>query len=222
MTNQKKYILDFEADAWFERNKDATLHFNILTDPVYKIIQEYGQSPFNILELGSSYGYRLAGLHSSFDQCTVTGLEPSAKAIEYGKSKYPFIDFRKGTCDDLSQFRDNGFNIVIAGFMLYLVDRSLLLSAVKEMDRVLCNHGLLIMIDFFTAKPVRNAYSHIASGDAFSYKLPYENIFTSTGMYHLFNKNVYSTLTKEKDGSHDIYNKMVTVALKKDLYGAYE
>ena len=95
MTNQKKVYFRFWSRCMVWKKQGCHLHFNILTDPVYKIIQEYGQSLSIYWNWAQVMAIDWPALHSSFDQCTVTGLEPSAKAIEYGKQT-SIYRFQKG------------------------------------------------------------------------------------------------------------------------------
>src|SRR5687768_8314377 len=104
---QKDAFTTYEADAWFERNKTFLLEYTSDTDNVVKLIREYDLDPESLLEIGCSAGYRLNGLKKIFKACKVHGIEPSRKAIEFGRSTYPDIDLTQGTADNLEKYPDN-------------------------------------------------------------------------------------------------------------------
>jgi ubiquinone/menaquinone biosynthesis C-methylase UbiE len=122
----------------------------------------------------------------------------------------------------MSMFPAGAFDLVIIGFVLYVVDREILLKVVSETDRVLADGGVLMIIDFFAERPTRNQYQHIRDIDAFAYKQNYEEIFTSTKLYHVLDKRSMHHSNKEYDLSNDFYDKYSLVTLKKDLTAVYK
>jgi ubiquinone/menaquinone biosynthesis C-methylase UbiE len=220
-TIQRDAWLKYEADAWFQRNIKAVEIYNFDTDPVKEILENYVPNFSNVLELGCSFGHRLNGIKTAYPNTDTHGVEPSEKAIEFGQSTFPKINFHRGTGDDLSVFEDETFDVVIAGFMLYVVDRSLLMRTISEMDRVLKNNGVVILIDFFAANTHRKNYAHTEE-QAYVYKQAYEDIFLASKLYHLLHKASFSHTTHTKDGSNDFYNKMSVSALIKDYNATYE
>lgn len=113
----------------------------------------------NLLEIGCCYGYNLAYLNRRFGY-EVFGIEPSSKAIEYGKQAFgDKINFMQGTADDL-KYSDDFFNVVLVGSCLYQVDRSLIAKTLSEIDRVLLCGGFLVITDFDTPFPCKRENQH--------------------------------------------------------------
>jgi ubiquinone/menaquinone biosynthesis C-methylase UbiE len=220
-TIQRNAWLKYEADAWFQRNIKVVETYNFDADPVKEILENYVPNFSNVLELGCSLGHRLNGIKTIYPSANIHGVEPSEKAIEFGQATFSKINFHKGTGDNLSIFKDETFDVVIAGFMLYVVDRSLLMRTISEMDRVLKNNGVVILIDFFAANTHRNNYAYIEE-QSYTYKQPYEDIFLASKLYHILHKASFSHNTLIKNGSNDFYNKISVSALLKDYDASYE
>jgi ubiquinone/menaquinone biosynthesis C-methylase UbiE len=217
--SQKEAFLAYEADNYFNRNKNVSYVPD--DDVVIQLLKEYKYSPKNTLEIGCNSGYRLEAIRT-VSGSAVTGIEPSQQAIEAGSKQYPQVDFVKGTADNLSAFSTGSFDLIVIGFVLYVVDRELLLKTVAETDRVLKDGGVLMIIDFFTERPVRNAYKHIDQVEAYAYKQNYDEIFASTQMYQLLDKRSLSHVSKDLDLTGDYYNKYAVTTLRKDMQAAYK
>lgn len=222
-TRQKDIFIREEADAWFDRNFEVINNFDSNQDPVISLIKKY-QIFFNsCLEVGCSAGHRLNGIANLYPESNLYGIDPSMKAINYGKKKYSNLHLSNHTVDNLSIYEDEKFDVIIIGFLFYVLDRKLLLKAISEIDRVLKNEGYILFVDFNAVKPVRVKYHHIKHVDAYSYKQSYENIFTSTNLYHLLEKNTISHDGKFKfDSSSNYMNQYSVSLLKKDIHFAYE
>ena len=217
--NQKDAFLQYEADNWFFRNKEV--HYSAEKDVVINVLKEYNAKPENVLEIGCSYGYRLNAISTYFNTAHVTGLEPSAEAIKRGNLNYPQVNFVKGTADQLP-FETASFDLIIIGFVLYVVDRNILLKVISESDRVLRDGGILMIIDFFSEKPVRNPYQHIKDIEAYAFKQNYDEIFTASKIYHLLDKRSMSHSGKGYDLTADYYDKYALTTLRKDLSAGYK
>lgn len=218
--NQKQAFQVYEADNWYQRNRGVK--YTAEDDVVIKVLKEYSASPSSALEIGCSTGYRLHALATTFNGVRVTGIEPSQKAIMYGKEEYPEVNFVPGTAGQMTELEMASFDLVIIGFVLYVVDRDMLLKVVAETDRVLRDGGILMIIDFFSEKPARNPYQHITDIKAYAYKQNYEEIFTASKLYHLLDKRSMSHSTKTYDLSDDFYDKYAVTTLRKDLSVAYK
>lgn len=217
--NQKDAFLKYEADNYFTRNKNVK--YDGEHDVVIKVLKEYNQQPKRALEIGCSTGYRLDAISKLLQCPDVTGIEPSQQAIDLGRSTYPHVHFVHGTADDMSSLPAASFDLIIIGFVLYVVDRDILFKVVAETDRLLKDGGLLIIVDFFSEKPVRNPYQHIQEIEAFAYKQNYDEMFTSSKLYHVIDKRSMDHTSKGYDASNDFYNKYAMTTLKKDLAAGY-
>lgn len=219
---QKEAFEAYEADAWFDRNCEYLKSCNPNEDEVLKLIKNYNLNPNRLLEVGCSGGFRLNGIKVNYPSCEVYGIEPSEKAIAWGKDNFPNVCFKKGTADNLSDFLDNSMDVVIIGFVFYVIDRSNVLKVVSEIDRILKNNGTLIITDFFSETPLKNNYHHIKDIEAHSYKQNYDEIFTSSKLYYLLDKSTFNHETRKRDASEDYFNKYSVTLLKKDLFASYK
>jgi ubiquinone/menaquinone biosynthesis C-methylase UbiE len=218
---QKKAFLEYEADQWFERNRRRLSEYTAANDHVISLMLKYQLTPEKVLEIGSSAGYRLNSIFEKFPCCEVYGIEPSKCAIDYGKKKYPNVNLEQGTVDQMSIFSDNSFNVIIIGFVLYVIDRELLIRTIAEVDRVLKNNGHLIIIDFSSDFPIKRNYQHISSFEAYSFKQNYENSFLSTCLYNLVDKSSFHHESTLHDAISDIQDLYSITLLRKDLTGNY-
>lgn len=151
---QKQAFLEFEANEWFERNIEAINNFNKNDDVVCNLVKKYILKPQKILEIGSSSGHRLNGLKEILgDDCKYYGIDPSGKAVDFGSKKFKNLNLTLGTADNLNSFENESIDLVIVGFVFYVIDRQLLLKVISEIDRVLTKNGLLIIVDFFSEIP---------------------------------------------------------------------
>lgn len=205
---QKKIFIENEGNAWFERNCASA----VKVDPASILLKKYfDNKQGNILEIGCSDGRNLQPL-----QGERYGIDPSSKAIEAGKIKYPDMHLFAGTADNLP-FEDNFFDVVFFGFCLYLVDRQDLFKVASEANRVLKNQGFVIVKDFDAPFPIKRQYCHYDG--IYSYKQNYENIFLSHPIYTMVEKISYS-----HQGSSfvsDINERIATTVLYKDINKAY-
>lgn len=220
--NQKEAFLAYEANAWFGRNKAVIDTYNPSKDRVISLITEYNLNPSKILEIGCSAGYRLNGLKNALKDATVFGLEPSSEAIRHGEKYYPDVNFVHGSADDLSAFEDTSMDIVIVGFVFYVIDRNIFYKVVSEIDRVLKNGGILIIVDFFSESSLKNSYQHINSFSAYSFKQNYDEVFTSSKLYYLLDKSTWNHSDKILDATNNYHDKYSISLLKKDLDASYK
>ena len=150
------------------------------------------------------------------------GIEPSKKAIEYGRKHFVQVEFQHGTADNLEMYADESMDVIIVGFVFYVIDRKIILKVVSEIDRVLRNGGVLIIVDFFSATSLKNTYQHIPDFKAYSFKQNYDEIFTASKLYYLFDKSTLNHNTKTFDSSDDYFNKYSVYLLKKDINASYK
>lgn len=217
--SQKKIFIEHEADDWFTRNLSQLEKNNYSEDPVIKLLQSYDLTKGNLLEVGSSAGFRLKYIQDNFPELKTFGIDPSKKAIHWGERNFN-LNLKMGTGDDLSMYEDNYFDVLVIGFVFYVVDRTLLFKTFAEIDRVLKDGGVLIIIDFFSARTIANKYSHVET-EAYSYKQKYEESFIASGLYHLLDKSTFSHTDKSYCANDDFYNKYCVSLLKKALKASY-
>lgn len=220
--NQREAFRQFEGDGWFRRNSSVKKNYSREDDPVISLIKEYGIVPQRFLEIGCSYGYRVNGIKQTFPEAEAFGIEASPQAVDFGKNQFKNISLECGLADDLAIYPDSHFDVVVAGFVFYVIDRELLMKTAYQIDRVLKDKGFVIILDFFSDRKTRNAYQHIIEFEAFAYKQRYESLFLGSMMYQLLDKSTlqYTDLLKKYSGS-DYSNNLSLVLLKKDVHAAY-
>jgi ubiquinone/menaquinone biosynthesis C-methylase UbiE len=195
MSKQKGAFLDYEADQWFKRNQNKMQNYDFDSDPIIELISKYNISFNSVVEVGSSFGYRLAGIKRKFNTETLIGVEPSKDAIRYGKQQFPEVYFINTTMDDLSEIKDKSIDLLIVGFVFYIVDRELLYKCLDEINRVISENGKLIILDFYSFKPVKKRYNHISDFEAFTFKCNYFELFTISGVFELLDFSTLDHLT---------------------------
>lgn len=188
---QEKVFLNGEADQWYERNKEK---LNPREDDfLAKIIERLQLRPKRILEIGASNGYRLQILHR-MTGAACTGIEPSTRAVEDGRRRFPDIKLDIGTADVLP-YEDASFDIIIFGFCFYLIDPALHFQVVREADRVLKNKGFLLIWDFQSRVPYHNQYVH--KEGVKSYKMEFSRYFLAHPGYTLVHRELLPGIAQE-------------------------
>jgi SAM-dependent methyltransferase len=183
--NQDATFLAGEGDAWFIRNRAALSTGKSRT--FAPSVQHRLRGLDSVLEIGCADGRNLEQFIDLGFQ-TVVGVDPSELAVSLGTAQNKKLDLRVGTAENLPVDDDEKFDVVIAGFFLYLVDRSHLLASIANIDRVLRKSGYLLLIDFFSSKLTKIQYVH--KPGLFSYKMNYSEIFLATNEYQLIESYV--------------------------------
>ena len=176
----EKYWETSEANNYFERNKVTIEKLSAHNDRVMMLLDMYNLKPKSVVEIGCSNGYRLSFIHQKY-QSKVTGIEPSTHAIRDGKKKYPFIKFHPCTCEK-TNIRET-FDLAIIHFVLHWIDRHELFTCIKKIDGLIEKGGFLVLGDFGTDSFVRVPYHHDTKKEAFTYKMPYWDLFLRSGNY---------------------------------------
>lgn len=215
MEKQKEAFLHGEGDAWFQRNREA-LHADapVRAIPIELLAAQLAAGDA-VLEIGCADGGNLAAL-VQYTGAQGYGIDPSEAAIASGRSRYPALHLQQGTADRLP-FADRQFKLVWFGFCLYLVDRSRLMQAVAEADRVLAEGGFLAITDFDPPCPCRRPYHHRPG--LFSWKMDYSRLFLANPAYTLVAKRSYSHTAAQFHA--DPGERIATWLLHKSLATAY-
>lgn len=165
---QKEIFMQGEGDAWFTRNAGSLG----LRDPVTDAINDLKINPDYVLEIGCSDGWRLARLRNQFG-CGILGVEPSMKAaMAAAQRKVPVHQMTASTLP----VNDNGFDLVIYGFCLYLTDPNDWFNIAAEGHRALRTGGHLIIHDFGESdEPFASRYEH--DPRLLSYHFPFSKLW---------------------------------------------
>ena len=213
MASQKAVFLRSEGDEWFRRNQ-ASLE-SALTPDLVPILESLKVMPATILEIGCCSGGLLERLRIAFGaECY--GVEPSACAIEQGRTAYPRVKLRQGTAEALD-FQDDFFSLVIFGFCLYLCDREDLFKIAFEADRCLCDGGHLVITDFEPPFPYANRYIHHEG--LLSYHMMYADMFTWNPAYQVVAHVLFKDGERSDRDSRD--SRASTTVLRKRLDQAH-
>lgn len=173
----KNIWLKSEGDRWFLRNKDCLgKDFDI---PLH-LLELYSIRPKKVLEIGAANGYRLAQIYDRYNS-QVTAIEPSQKAIDDGKHKYPFIKFVRGTCEEINL--EETFDSIIVNFVFHWFYREILYLCVCRIDSMLEEGGYLLIGDFGTDYFFKRKYNHLKDADLYTWKMAYWELFTKSGKY---------------------------------------
>ncbi len=188
---QKDIFLNHEANAWFERNRQASSNRNFSKDDIVLAVHEISKlsehkgEKIKVLEIGCGEGGRLNHMKEVIN-CSVYGIDPSDQAVNNCMSNG--ISAKIGTADNLPH-ENNSFDVLIFGFCLYLCDREDLFRITMEADRVLKAEGWLIIKDFYEEHPMSNEYHHTSG--VRSYKMDYKSLFTWHPNYTCYQNKVY-------------------------------
>jgi ubiquinone/menaquinone biosynthesis C-methylase UbiE len=210
--SQEKIFLTSEGDRYFERNR---VERSFPSPNNWMVYGKYLKKGFKVLEIGCSYGSNLKAF-SELRPCEGYGIDPSRKAIQFGKKTFPSLHLSVGTAEHLD-FPDNFFDFVIFGFCLYLVDRRYLARVVAEADRVLKSKGFLGITDFDSKTPKRRAYKHCSG--VRSYKMSYQDLFLAFPHFSLVEKHAFSHASDSF--VQDVKERLCSVVLFKDHQSGY-
>ena len=189
---QCQIFLEGEGDRWFDRNRSTLNQQKSFyeNETIKRVLGSHRERIGHILEIGCGNGVKLADL-CQFFAAQGHGIDPSSEAVREGMDKFPNVNVHL----DVSiashiPHGDASMDLVYFGFCLYLVDRTEILKAVAEADRVLKSGGFLAILDFDPGNRHKRAYHH--KPGLFSYKTSYADFFTASGHYYLVAKDSFS------------------------------
>lgn len=179
MGKQAEIVQATEGDNWFARNKSKDRSDDVV---LQEILENPRIQPTSILEIGCSTGWRLQRLRERFRDAECRGCDLSWEAINEGRKKYTKLGLRVAGAASTG-YPSGIFDLVIAGFFLYLVDREELFTVVAEIDRLLKDKGALVIYDFSPTEPHSRDYAHDAR--LTTYKMGYHQLFLANPSYKL-------------------------------------
>ena len=178
-TSQKQIFLSGEGDAWFRRNQETVEAKAETDDVIVQAFRDLDYRPRTVLEVGCGLGQKLHLLHAAF-RCVSCGIDPSREAIAYARTHYPDLSLVCGTAEKLP-YEPFVFDVVFFAGCLVWCDRQDLFAIAAEADRVLAEHGYLVIADFQPNWPRRVAYEHHKG--LFSWTMDYSRMWTWNPAY---------------------------------------
>lgn len=208
MNHQRDAYLEDVGNDWLKRN-EPDLGKN--GDPVLELLKIINPPMENILEVGCSNGWRLAGIRKEYPHAKVFGIDPSSDAVDAARANG--IPAVVTTADNLP-LQDGSMNVVIMGFCLWAIDPSDWMQAAAEADRVLKDGGCLVIMDRYAARPIRRQYP--GRPDIYGYAYDWAKLWLSHPAYAVIGEGMVinpDTLTIEGAVMlrKDIYSRILTV-----------
>jgi ubiquinone/menaquinone biosynthesis C-methylase UbiE len=177
MSSQKDIFLNGEGNQYFFRNNlKAIRNF-----PELKHLSLYltrsGTGKF--LDIGCGAGQKTVLMHKMLGWDGI-GVDPSDEAIKYANTNFSQrgLEFEIGTADDLN-FPDDYFDLISFSFCLYLVDRNLMPTVIRNTNRMVKTEGFISITDFDVNEPRTNQYHH--DQRVTSFKDNYSQYFLNMG-----------------------------------------
>ncbi len=199
MSTQDEEYLEHEADAFFERN-----HADAATDrlrrkkrEIVEAVASCGIEPRRVLEYGCNYG-DLLDYYATRGAERCVGVEPSAKAVEFGRDAYgDSIELHRGTIAE-NPVRDDAmfggfFDLVVVDDVFCWVSRETIFASVANIDRALADGGHLFIREFLPPQSVRNVNRHVAGDRVYCYKpaRTHASMFLGAGSYEVVWRRVW-------------------------------
>ena len=152
MTNQEKLFLLKEADKYYERNPIKPNKF------ILSAIN-FLQPGLNddIFEIGCSSGATLNKIKSLYGS-NVYGLDPSKKAITFGKKKYKLNNIHVSTF--LNYKSKKKFDIIINGGFLYLTPNNIINKTLLKIEKFMKINSYFIFWDYDTPFDYTNNWKY--------------------------------------------------------------
>jgi ubiquinone/menaquinone biosynthesis C-methylase UbiE len=218
---QEELFCKGEADAWFRRNlvKLADEERSV-RDAMTAIALEIAAPKARVVDVGASNGWRVAAIARALGGDAVA-VDPSGDALEDGEARYPWVTFVNGVARELPLDGECADLVIVCGVLTWL-DRSSLMAAVAEIDRVLRDGGHLLLSDFLPDAPTRVRYHHRPDWNAWTYKQDYARAFLGGGLYTELRREVIDPRTGGVASAPvDPRERQSISVLRKDLQGQY-
>ncbi|HTB71011.1 MAG TPA: methyltransferase domain-containing protein [Solirubrobacteraceae bacterium] len=135
---EAKYLA--EEDPWGIGEADSA-RYDLYVDAIRLHARGHG----SVLDVGCGFGAMLARLRPDFDR--LHGIELSAEAVAKGATRYPFIDFERGSIDALERTdadRDR-FDAIVFSDVIYYVDEAARRASLHWIAEHLRRDGLALI-----------------------------------------------------------------------------
>jgi ubiquinone/menaquinone biosynthesis C-methylase UbiE len=216
-----KIIKSKEADNYFKRNLKF---YNSVSEKrgeddyrIIDLIKTNRIKPKSILEIGCANGIQLNQYQEILNTKVNYGIDLSSKAINSGKKKFKKLKLLKLSSLEINKIKIN-FDLIICGFLLYLLDREYIFGQFDLIYKKLNSNGYLIVQDFDPLFKHTNTSKH--NKNLKSFKMSYDNFLEESGLFKMIYKIKNSTTStdKRKFKSDDI---SLTLFKKIDFVSVY-
>lgn len=181
-------IISNDADRYHSRNAGFGRH-----DPVLDALREIHKRSGirSLLELGAFEGSLLKQARLEFG-CRCVGVEASQEAVATAQAEQAEVDFHRGVVPHYleNELPEEKFDVVVLGFLLYLLPRDWLFLLASSVDKRLALGGHLIVYDFLSDLPSRTTYAHEPKLTTF--KMDYSTMWRWNPQYTLVSRKVAS------------------------------
>ncbi len=193
---QDDYYLRKEADDFFTRNFEGK-DLPELRANKKELLAFLAKAniPFQrVLEYGCNFGDMLA--HFQREGKEAHGVEPSAKAIAYGRSRWgDKIHFHHGTMsrNPLADGHAGKFDLIVIEDVFGWVARETIFASVASVDALLAEGGHLYLRDFYPDKMIKVRNHHVKDADVYNFKVlgSHASLFAASGCYQVVEQEVF-------------------------------
>lgn len=220
--SQEDYFAFSGGDAYFDRNE--TVQGDPLHHPAFQLLEavraELPEDSGRAAVLGGSAGREAAGLEGLFPRWTLSNVDVSQKAIDFGKERFPHLKHHQLSLtaaggDFVKALGEQDVIVVVS--VLPWIDRRLLARAIANIDESLRDGGYLLIADFLPSTKRKNPIRH--SPEHYTYKQDYSAPFLALGTYELIASSTQISSTPADFPAQD--RRLGYLLLRKDLTGLY-
>ena len=142
-----RFIFNFIAPYYAKFDKSLQEGFEVSVKELDKEITIAGKK---VLDIGTGTGAWGAAINK-FEPSEIVGIDFSEKMIKQAKKNHPEINFHHTNAEDLSEFKENSFDIVTASFVMHGVKKNKRQNLLNEMKRV--SRKYVVLHDFIGKTP---------------------------------------------------------------------
>ncbi|NOZ33829.1 MAG: class I SAM-dependent methyltransferase [Chlorobi bacterium] len=142
-----RFIFNFIAPYYAKFDKSLQEGFEASVKELDKEIIIAGKT---VLDIGTGTGAWGAAINK-LGPSEIEGVDFSEKMIKQAKKNHPEINFHHTNAEDLSEFKENSFDVVTASFVMHGVKKDKRQNLLNEMKRV--SRKYVVLHDFIGKTP---------------------------------------------------------------------
>lgn len=220
--SQEHYFTAGGGDEYFRRNvavQDVARSYH-MSDNLLVGLRGELPSKGRAAVLGGAGGRSAAALKDHFPNWTVSNVDISHEAIEFGRRTFPQVEHH---CLSISSVEPRlsdvlgELDVILVTGVLVWVDRAVLSRAIANIDESLRDGGILLISDFLPPTRRKNPIKH--APQCFTYKQDYSEPFLSLGTYEAV--TISTHVFAEPKNLDEFERRWAYHLLKKNLTGLY-